>query len=321
MKRALIIGGSLGGLFAANLLHARRLGRPGIRAGGGRTCGPGRRHRHPRRTVRGAGGDRHRGSPTSASKCRGASRWHATAPCWASSRMPQILTAWGRVYSLLRAALPAHCYHNGKQLVSVQQDDASVRAVFADGERAERRAAGRGRRHPLDRAPAAAPEVEAAIRGLRGVARPGGREPVELTPPMTRCSTTSLFCLPPREQMLGYPVAGAGNAMAAGRRRYNFVWYRPADEARSAPTCYRRQRASVRRRHPAAADPRRRSSPTCARAAEQSAGTAVRRSGAQDCAAILPADLSTWNRRSWCSAGSSCWAMPPSSRGRTAAWA
>ena len=39
------------------------------------------------------------------------------------------------------------------------------------------------------------------------------------------------FCLPPGEQMLGYPVAGPGNDLWPGHRRYNFVWYRPADEA------------------------------------------------------------------------------------------
>jgi len=38
------------------------------------------------------------------------------------------------------------------------------------------------------------------------------------------------FGLPEGEQMLGYPVAGAGNATRPGQRRYNFVWYRPARE-------------------------------------------------------------------------------------------
>ena len=42
---------------------------------------------------------------------------------------------------------------------------------------------------------------------------------------------TVAFCLPPQEQMLGYPVAGANDSMAPGQRRFNFVWYRPADEA------------------------------------------------------------------------------------------
>jgi 2-polyprenyl-6-methoxyphenol hydroxylase-like FAD-dependent oxidoreductase len=39
------------------------------------------------------------------------------------------------------------------------------------------------------------------------------------------------FCLPPGEQMVGYPVAGPGNDLRPGHRRYNIVWYRPADEA------------------------------------------------------------------------------------------
>ena len=38
------------------------------------------------------------------------------------------------------------------------------------------------------------------------------------------------FGLPPEEQFLGYPVAGAGNDTRPGHRNYNFVWYRPAAE-------------------------------------------------------------------------------------------
>jgi 2-polyprenyl-6-methoxyphenol hydroxylase-like FAD-dependent oxidoreductase len=38
------------------------------------------------------------------------------------------------------------------------------------------------------------------------------------------------FCLPPGEQMLGYPVAGPDNDLREGRR-YNMIWYRPADAA------------------------------------------------------------------------------------------
>jgi 2-polyprenyl-6-methoxyphenol hydroxylase-like FAD-dependent oxidoreductase len=39
------------------------------------------------------------------------------------------------------------------------------------------------------------------------------------------------FGLPSGEQFLGYPVAGPDNDLRAGHRRYNVVWYRPADEA------------------------------------------------------------------------------------------
>jgi 2-polyprenyl-6-methoxyphenol hydroxylase-like FAD-dependent oxidoreductase len=38
------------------------------------------------------------------------------------------------------------------------------------------------------------------------------------------------FCLPPGEQILGYPVAGPDNDLRPGSRRYNLVWYRPADD-------------------------------------------------------------------------------------------
>ena len=38
------------------------------------------------------------------------------------------------------------------------------------------------------------------------------------------------FCLPPGEQMLGYPVAGPDDDVRPGHRRYNMIWYRPADE-------------------------------------------------------------------------------------------
>ena len=43
------------------------------------------------------------------------------------------------------------------------------------------------------------------------------------------------FCLPPGEQFLGYPVAGPDNDLRPGHRRYNVVWYRPADEATKLP--------------------------------------------------------------------------------------
>lgn len=43
------------------------------------------------------------------------------------------------------------------------------------------------------------------------------------------------FCLPPGEQFLGYPVAGPDNDLRPGRRRYNIVWYRPADETVELP--------------------------------------------------------------------------------------
>jgi 2-polyprenyl-6-methoxyphenol hydroxylase-like FAD-dependent oxidoreductase len=43
------------------------------------------------------------------------------------------------------------------------------------------------------------------------------------------------FCLPPGEQCLGYPVAGPNDDLRPGHRRFNLVWYRPADETSELP--------------------------------------------------------------------------------------
>src|SRR5262249_56008044 len=43
------------------------------------------------------------------------------------------------------------------------------------------------------------------------------------------------FCLQPGEQFLGYPVAGPDNDLRPGHRRFNGVWYRPADEPLELP--------------------------------------------------------------------------------------
>ena len=54
------------------------------------------------------------------------------------------------------------------------------------------------------------------------------------TAPFARSSLFA-FNLPPGEHMVGYPVAGANEDFEVGRRRYNFVWYRPADPADELP--------------------------------------------------------------------------------------
>jgi 2-polyprenyl-6-methoxyphenol hydroxylase-like FAD-dependent oxidoreductase len=43
------------------------------------------------------------------------------------------------------------------------------------------------------------------------------------------------FFLPPNEQMVGYPVAGLNDEVTPGNKRYNFVWYRPADATEDLP--------------------------------------------------------------------------------------
>jgi 2-polyprenyl-6-methoxyphenol hydroxylase-like FAD-dependent oxidoreductase len=48
---------------------------------------------------------------------------------------PQVMTAWERVYRILRDAFPAANYHRGRSLRALQQDGDGVTAIFADGAR------------------------------------------------------------------------------------------------------------------------------------------------------------------------------------------
>ena len=40
------------------------------------------------------------------------------------------------------------------------------------------------------------------------------------------------FYLPPRQEVITYPIAGFNNDLRPGHRRFNFIWYRVADAAR-----------------------------------------------------------------------------------------
>lgn len=141
----------------------------------------------------------------------------------------QILTAWGRLYRSLKDAFPADRYHSGKALTHVEQDADGASAVFSDGERARADlligADGIRSTVRTQLMPQTLPQYADYIawRGLVEESALSQRAKAAL---MDRFA----FCLPPGEQMLGYPVAGSGNTTEAGRRRYNFVWYRPADE-------------------------------------------------------------------------------------------
>ena len=143
---------------------------------------------------------------------------------------PQVMTAWERVYRFLRDAFPPQHYHRGKTLRSFEDTGASVTAHFTDGSRAEvdlligadgLRSTVRQQCLP-DSTPRYAGYV--AWRALIAESDISSATHRDIFPYMA-------FCLPPGEQMLGYPVAGPDNDLRPGHLRYNMVWYRPADEA------------------------------------------------------------------------------------------
>jgi 2-polyprenyl-6-methoxyphenol hydroxylase-like FAD-dependent oxidoreductase len=142
---------------------------------------------------------------------------------------PQTETSWNRLFQLLRDAFPAERYHLGKDLTHVEQGRGKVQAEFADGT-------------------AATGDLLVGADGFRSTVRAQFLPDVQplyagyiawrgLVPEGLLSAATHrdifayfAFCLPPGEQMLGYPVAGPGNDLRSGHRNYNWVWYRPASE-------------------------------------------------------------------------------------------
>ncbi len=229
-RRALVVGGSLGGLFAANLL---------LRAGWDVEVFE--RSRAPL-SGRGAGIVTH--PPLVDALARAGADAGAALGVAVPGRVafardgsvlgrrdaPQVLTSWSRLHSLLDAAFPPSRVHRGWALESFQQDRDGVAARFAGGAEA--------RGDVLIGADGIRSAVRAALLpGVRAeyagyVAWRGLADEAAL-PAATHAALFGLFafCLPDGEQMLGYPIAGDGDDTRPGRRRYNFVWYRPADGA------------------------------------------------------------------------------------------
>ena len=149
-------------------------------------------------------------------------------------RCPQTLTSWDRVYRLLRDAFPAARYHRGKTLARIELRARSAVAHFVDGETAEGDllvgADGLRSTVRAQLLPEAVP-LYAGYIAWRALIPEAALSPAtyrDLFPYLA-------FCHPPGEQTLGYPVAGPDNDLRSGHRSYNLVWYRPADEASELP--------------------------------------------------------------------------------------
>ena len=139
-----------------------------------------------------------------------------------------VLTSWDRLQRLLRETIdPAH-YHLGHTFARVEQDGHGVRVHFAEGrvERADLLVGGDGIRSGV-RAQVA-PQVQPIYSGYY-IWR-GAPNEADLAP-ATRASIFPyfVFFLPERQQVIGYPISGFNNDLRMGHRRYNFIWYRVGD--------------------------------------------------------------------------------------------
>jgi 2-polyprenyl-6-methoxyphenol hydroxylase-like FAD-dependent oxidoreductase len=235
-RRALVIGGSLGGLLVTHLLrsigwdaivferNAEELASRGVGLG-----------THPQlaAVLRRAGiaFDETMGIPVPRIICL-----DRDGAIKVSQPTTRIMSGWSRLYHALRSALPAEDYRLGRTLHQVEQDPDSVTAVFADGmrEHGDLLIGADGTRSTVREQ--FLPETQLLYAGY--VAWRAVLEEAQV-PPDIRRQIFGLysFYLPEGEQLVGYPVPGRDNDTAVGHRRYNIVWYRPTDPDTLADMC------------------------------------------------------------------------------------
>ncbi|MCJ2103516.1 FAD-dependent monooxygenase [Methylobacterium sp. E-046] len=146
----------------------------------------------------------------------------------AERRLPQVLAGWGRLYRLLLDALPPDRIRFGAALATVDHREDHVVAGFADGHRitADLLVGADGQFSTVrSQFLLAVTPAYAGYVAWRAVVDEAALSPT------TRSAIGGhfAFCLPPGEQILGYPVSSLEDGDAA-RRSFNAVWYRPTQE-------------------------------------------------------------------------------------------
>ena len=237
MGRALIIGGSLGGLFAGLLLRQagwevtvceRSTGDLASRGVGIGT------HVEMFEVMRRLGivVDQSIGQSFSSRFCL-----DRDGSVIAELPFDKILTSWTLLYRALRRQLSDACYRAGMQLEDIAPREGGVTAIFADGARMEGDLLiGADGLHSTVRMrafPAAPAPVYAGYVGWRGVIDENA-VPQEARGELFE---SYAFYLPPREMFLAYLQPGADDDLTPGRRRMNWLWYHPENAVALRDMC------------------------------------------------------------------------------------
>ncbi len=231
MPRALVIGGSVGGLFAACLF--REIGwdvavfekTAGDLSGRGAGLGLSNELFQVLRRV-GANVAPSTGVPVSSLL------WLARDGS-AKTRIarPWLTGAWSRIYRPLRAAVPDGIVCAGRTLERVDERAGGVTAHFADGgrETGDLLIGADGVHSTVRRQflPEIAPRYAGYI-AWRGVIEESELSAAE----HALLSDCIVFAFPAGEMSLSMPIPGRDDDVRPGHRRYYFIWYRPADKAR-----------------------------------------------------------------------------------------
>jgi 2-polyprenyl-6-methoxyphenol hydroxylase-like FAD-dependent oxidoreductase len=148
----------------------------------------------------------------------------------------QIVTSWDRLRQVLLKAVDRQRYHFGHAFERVEQEGDSVQVHFANGcsERADLLVACDGFRSSVRAR--LAPDVQPIYSGYY-IWR-GAPNESDLSPETRRTMFPYLsFFLADQLQALGYPIPGRDDELRTGHRRYNFAWYRVADAAKLQQMC------------------------------------------------------------------------------------
>lgn len=148
----------------------------------------------------------------------------------ATLNLPQIVTSWDRIHRLLRATMPEGSYHLGRHVTGYAEHADHVEVIANDGTR-----------HSTDLL-VGADGFRSAIRGqMQPQVQPIYAGYVVWRTLISEAAMTPQllaevfpyfgFFAPAGTQIIGYPIAGLENDLRPGHRRYNFVWYYPVPEA------------------------------------------------------------------------------------------
>ena len=148
--------------------------------------------------------------------------------------MRQILTSWNLLYGAMRRHFPAEYYHSGKHLIDIQQSGEQVTAIFADATRdtADLLIGADGPNSTVRQRQL--PNAHYRYAGY--VAYRGLVNETELEQDAAALFTERfVFYQFPNSHILQYVIPGEDGSLMPGERRFNWVWYVNYDEATELP--------------------------------------------------------------------------------------